>query len=114
MFSGFHYRMVTTCGPMLLLIAAVVGPAESAAEPTAKVDFPHAIVPLLVTSIAWSVILGYYYNFSVHGSVIYTGELAVLLALLHPANRHMQPTAATPNTRIVVIAYKQSTGRGRS
>jgi hypothetical protein len=47
MFSGFHYRMVTTCGPILLLIAAVVGPAESAAEPAAKVDFPHAIVPIL-------------------------------------------------------------------
>ena len=47
MTSGLHYRAVRTCGPILLLIAAVVGPAESAAEPAAKVDFPHAIVPIL-------------------------------------------------------------------
>src|SRR3954469_4492540 len=47
MFSGLHYHVVRTCGPILLLIAAVIGPAESAAKAAAIVDFPHTIVPIL-------------------------------------------------------------------
>src|SRR4051812_28638455 len=47
MFSGLHYHVVRRCGPILLLIAAVVGPAELAAKAAAIVDFPHTIVPIL-------------------------------------------------------------------
>jgi hypothetical protein len=47
MLSGLHYRAVRTCGPILLLLAGAVGPAASAGEPEAKVDFPHTIVPIL-------------------------------------------------------------------
>src|SRR5882757_11396185 len=47
MFSGLHYRAVGTCGPILLLMTGVAITASLAAEPAAKVDFPHAIVPIL-------------------------------------------------------------------
>jgi hypothetical protein len=47
MLSGLHYRAVRTCGPILLLFAGVVGPAASAADAAANVDFPHVIVPIL-------------------------------------------------------------------
>src|SRR4051812_34301751 len=47
MLLGLHYRAVRTCGPILLLIVGVILPATSAAEPAAKVDFPHVIVPIL-------------------------------------------------------------------
>src|SRR3954452_21599192 len=47
MVSGLHYRAIRTCGPILLLSAGVITPAASAANATAKVDFPHTIVPIL-------------------------------------------------------------------
>ncbi len=47
MLSGLHYRVVRTCGPILLLIAGIGTPAVLAADLAAKVDFSHAIVPIL-------------------------------------------------------------------
>ncbi len=47
MFSGFHYRAIRTCGPILLLFFRAVVPAASAEDVASKFDFPHVIVPIL-------------------------------------------------------------------
>ncbi len=47
MHSGFHYRVIATRGPILLFFAGITFPPAVAADPAAKTDFAHAIVPIL-------------------------------------------------------------------
>src|SRR3954471_13555247 len=47
MFSGLHYRANRMFGPFIFLLAGVLVLPLRAADSSAKVDFPHTIVPIL-------------------------------------------------------------------
>src|SRR5438552_18546819 len=45
--SGFHYRSICTCGAIILLLTGARIQFAFARESAAKIDFAHAIVPIL-------------------------------------------------------------------
>ena len=45
--SGFHYRAIRTAGAIIWLFVGAFFPAARGAESAAKIDFAHAIVPIL-------------------------------------------------------------------
>src|SRR2546423_14253943 len=47
MISGFYYRAVRTCRPILLFFTGAMFPVASTGESAAKIDFAHSIVPIL-------------------------------------------------------------------
>ena len=47
MFSGLHYRAIGACGPILLFLVGDVAAIARAAEPAARFDFSHSIIPIL-------------------------------------------------------------------